>query len=236
MTQDDGYYKERLSKTIDYLRKKKKIVFLTTSSRWHGEKGGEMPKSTELAEHIAKKIGDKVSLIDVTRLNIYPCEGNVSTERGNTCGEKDSLLLDKEKNPSGYHRCWASINNKDDELWKITKALFESDCVVFFSSVRWGQTNSYYQKLIERLTWIENRVSTLGEKSIVNKIDAGIILVGHNWNGQNALETEKKVLNFFGFKVIDELCWNWQYTDDAYDESQESYIDAAKKFRDVFLE
>jgi hypothetical protein len=44
-------------------------------------------------------------------------------------GLKKLYLKDKEKNPSGYHRCWASIHNEDDELWKISKELFESDCV-----------------------------------------------------------------------------------------------------------
>jgi multimeric flavodoxin WrbA len=53
------------------------------------------------------------------------------------------------------------MNHKDDELWKISKPLFEADVVIFFSSIRWGQTNSYYQKIIERLTWLENRHSTL---------------------------------------------------------------------------
>jgi hypothetical protein len=107
------------------------------------------------------------------------------------------LLKDKDKNPSGFHRCWASINNKDDELWKISKPLFESDVVIFFGSVRWGQTNSFYQKLIERLTWIENRRTTLGEGNIVEKIDAGIILLGQNWNGRRVLNDQKEVFKFF---------------------------------------
>ena len=144
-------------------------------------------------------------------------------------------MNDKFKNPSGFHRCWASINNKDDELWKISKALFESDCIVFFGSVRWGQANSIYQKLIERLTWIENRHSTLGEEKIVKNIDAGIILVGQNWNGKNVVKTEKEVLKFFGFNVISDLCWNWQYTKDYNDESEKSYKRGIKEFEKTFV-
>ena len=178
--------REKLQKTINYLKKKKRILFITTSSRWSGER--ELPKSSRLAHLIKNKIGKKAKIIDASKLNIYPCEGNVSTSKGNRCGLKEAMLNDKFKNPSGFHRCFASINNKNDELWKISKELFQSDCIVFFASVRWGQANSIYQKLIERLTWIENRHSTLGEKNLVKNINAGVILVGQNWNGKNILK------------------------------------------------
>jgi hypothetical protein len=113
----------------------------------------------------------RITLIDVPELKIFPCEGNISRKDGNSCGLLKSKLKDKDKNPSGEHRCWASLNNKTDELWKISKELFESDVVIFFSSVRWGQANMYYQNLIERLSWIENRHTTLGESNIVKDID-----------------------------------------------------------------
>ena len=96
--------------------------------------------------------------------------------------------------------------------------------------------NAYYQKLIERLSWIENRHSTLGENNIVQKIDAGIIIVGQNWNGKEVLATQKKVLQFYGFNIVDSICWNWQFISDSKDESKDSYTDAYKKFNsDVLL-
>ena len=146
-----------------------------------------------------------------------------------------SKLGDEEKNPSGNHRCWASINNTDDELWKVSKPLLEADCVIFFSSVRWGQLNSFYQKLIERLTWLENRHSTLGEDNLLKKTEAGLIIVGQNWNGENVLRLQKKVLEFFGFQVKDNLCWNWQFTNDENDEASDSYRQASEKFTETFL-
>lgn len=230
------FYQAQMVRTIEYLRTKKKILFLTTSNRWSGEHGGEKPKSALLAGKIAEMVGgDIVEIIDVPTLKIYPCEGNVSTERGNRCGLLDAKLNDPKKNPSGYHRCWASFNNPDDELWKVSKPLLEADCVVFFGSVRWGQLNSFYQKLIERLTWIENRHSTLRESSLLERTDAGLILVGQNWNGKNILNMQKQVLSFFGFQVQDELCWNWQFTNDENDESSGSYDSAAKDFKEIFL-
>lgn len=228
------YKNRKLKKTISYLNGKKKILFLTTSNRWVGD--SEKPKSTFLAEEIARQVGEeKVIILDITRLNIVPCEGNVSTQKGNSCGLKDALLNDLKKNPSGCHRCWASINNPEDELWKVSQPLLEADCVIFFGSIRWGQMNSFYQKLIERLTWLENRHSTLGEENILKNIDAGIIATGHNWNGKKVIQTQMQVLEFFGFKVVKSLCWNWQFTRPS-DESSGSYAHAFESFRKTFLE
>lgn len=189
-----------------------------------------------LAELITEKVGNhKVKIIDVTKLKIHPCEGNVSLSTGNICGVEDAKLMDKEKNPSGNHRCWNSIHNKDDELWKISKELFQSDCVVFFGCVRWGQMNSYYQKLIERLTWIENRQSTLKGINVVKNIDAGIIIVGQNWRGKDIVGIQKTILNTYGFKVIPTLCWNWQFTRDSSDEAQATYKKAFPEFKKTFF-
>jgi multimeric flavodoxin WrbA len=224
----------QLENFIDKIKTKKKVLFLTTSNRWEGSK--EIPKSTLLAREIKEKLEGvvEINILDIPKLKIFPCEGNVSGVDGNNCGVKDALLKDKEKDPSGNHRCWASINNKEDELWMVSKELFESEAVVFFISVRWGQANAFYQKLIERLNWIENIKTTLGEENIVENIEAGCVIIGQNWNGENVMETQKQVYNFYGFKVPDELSFYWQYTQDVQDETQESYKEAPKEFAEEF--
>lgn len=235
MESKSSQLKNNIDKTINFIEKKKKVLFLTTSNRWE-KAADDIPKSTQIAYYIQELVGmKKIEIIDVSKLKIHICEGNVSGANGNTCGIKDSLLKNSEKNPSGYHRCWCSINNKDDELWKISKSLFESDCVVFFGSVRWGQTNSIYQKLIERLCWIENRHTTLKESNIVKDISAGIILTGQNWNGLNAIETQKQVLKFYGFDVNEDISWNWQYTNNVNDETKDSYKKSVSEFQDNLL-
>jgi multimeric flavodoxin WrbA len=227
--------KENIERTISFLDKKEKVLFLSTSNRYD-KAVDDVPKSLQIAQYIQELLGmKKIEIIDVTKLNIYDCEGNVSSPNGNGCGKKEAVLDDKFKNPSGNHRCWCSLHHKDDELWKISKSLFESDTVLFFGSVRWGQTNAIYQKLIERLCWIENRHTTLGERNIVKDICAGIVLVGHNWNGENVIETQKKVLKFYGFDVKDEICWNFQYTNNENDESKESYKKAVKEFHEQMI-
>jgi len=222
----------KFNKTIKHLESKEKILFLLTSNRWEGH--DELPKSSALAYMMQEKLGkDKVNIIDVSKLNIYECEGNVSSKNGNNCGVKESQLKGN-KDKTGELRCWASFNNKDDELYKIVNELLTADSVIFFGSIRWGKMNAVYAKLVERLTWLENRWATLGEKNIIEDIEVGVISVGHNWNGEEAIKLEKKVLTFFGFQIVEELFWSYQWTNDAKDESKSGYKQDPKDFDKEF--
>ena len=118
-----GRKSQKISRYNFIPKKFNKVLFLTCSNRYKNILKTQSPKSTILAEVMLKKL-DNVTIINVPDLVIHPCEGNVSREDGNKCGIKQALLKDKEKNPSGYHRCWASLHNPDDELWKISKELF----------------------------------------------------------------------------------------------------------------
>jgi multimeric flavodoxin WrbA len=220
-----------LKKTLDILSKKNKVLLLSCSNRYNWDENNiDIPKSKILAEYLKEELGGKAVLIDVPDLKIFPCEGNVSRKEGNSCGLLKALLKDKKKNPSGNHRCWASLNNKTDELWKISKELFESEAVLFFTSVRWGQANMFYQNLIERLTWIENINHSLDEKNLVENIESGFICVGQNWGGENIIDVQKEVHKFYGFKINNNLYWNWQYTQDKNDETLKSYKNSYKTF------
>ena len=222
------------SRLIRHLESKDHILLLTTSNRF-GEHAWDIPKTTQLALRIRdqlKQEGKRVTLLDVANLKIHTCEGNISGKRGNNCGVAEAKLRDHAKNPTGQHRCWASINNKDDQLYKVSRELFKSQAVVFFVSVRWGQTNSVYQRLFERLSWIENRVTSLREAPIpqLKKLEAGIVLFGHNWNDEQVLKTQKQNFKWFGWKTPAALSFNWQYTTDAEEESPESYLGAVEEF------
>ncbi len=225
-----------ISNTINYINNTdnniKKVTFITTSNRWKGD-NNDIPKSSIIAKLIKKYVsGPKIEIIDISKLKIHVCEGNVSTFKGNNCGVKEALMKDEKKNPHNIHRCWASVNNKDDELYKVVNSLIDSQLVIFFTSVRWGQTNSIYQKLIERLTWLENRHATLGEDNILKNVKAGIVIIGHNFNGNDILDTQRQVLKFFGFNVQNNLCWNHQHTNKTSDESQASYKKSSLSFYD----
>ena len=224
-----------LKNTITELKKYKKVLLLTCSNRNEIVSKTQSPKSSILAKIIHQNLDSSV-LMDVTKLNIHPCEGNVSRMEGNVCGIKAALLKDEEKNPSGYHRCWASIHNPDDELWKISKELFESDCVVFFASVRWGSANMFYQKLIERLNWINNRFIPLGENNIIKDISSGFIVVGQHVYGDEIAQRQYDNHDYYGFNVNKKLYWNWNAEDIKYDDEtlqgyRESYPEFFKEFK-----
>lgn len=225
----DSKFKKQLERATKYLSTKNKVVLLATSNRGKlsAKDGQDVPKSTRIAQVIQRSLGaHKCTLVDVSKLKIYECEGNVSSKDGNNCGVRAAKLENKEKNPSGNLRCWASYNNADDELWKVATPLLEADVVIFLGSIRWGQANGIYQKLIERLDWIENRWTTLKERNIVKDIESGFIFIGQNWNGADVVKTQKQVHTFYGFKPVDQLYFNWQYTEDVNDESKDSYRDA----------
>jgi len=222
------------SRLIRYLEKRNDILLLTTSTRYQKETW-DVPKSTQLALRIVDHLRlekKRVALLDVAKLRIYTCEGNVSAKKGNKCGVLEAKLPDRSKNPTGHHRCWASINNPDDELYQVSRQLFRSRVVVFFVSVRWGQTNSVYQRLFERLSWIENRFTTLGESPIpqLKNLEAGMVLFGQNWNDARVLKTQRQNFKWFGWKTPQPLSFYWQYTRDAEDESPESYLGAVEEF------
>lgn len=224
---------KELKRLYNYLKKNenKKILFLTTSNRWEGEK--ELPKSSIIAEEIRKKINN-CNIINVSKLKIFPCEGNVSNHSGNGCGLKAALLKDAKKNPHKVIRCWASMNNPTDELWKVANAIYESDIIIFFGSIRWGKMNAIYSQLIERLTWLENRHTNLGESNILKDKEVGVVATGQNWNGKDAVKLEREVLEFFGFTTPSELSLNWQYLTDPNDESKSSYKSAYADFLKEF--
>ena len=226
---------EPCARLIRYLESKNDILLVTTSTRYRAHRW-DVPKTTLLARRIKdslKRARKRVTLVDAAALKIHVCEGNISGGRGNNCGVLEATLRDHAKNPTGQHRCWASINNKDDQLYKVSRELFKSQAVVFFVSVRWGQTNSVYQRLFERLSWIENRVTSLGEAPIpqLKKLEAGIVLFGHNWNDKQVLETQKQNFKWFGWKTPAALSFRWQYASDAKEESLESYLGAIEEFQ-----
>ena len=225
---------ENIYPFLSTLGSEKRVLFVTTSNR--GEyisSKGEKPKSTRLAEHfkeMLEKKGVEVTLLDASKLKIHNCLGCVSELKGNMCGSPEAKLKDKEKNPHGHLKCWASLDYKDDELWKIANEIYESGAIIFFASNRWGNPNAIYQKLIERLDWIESSYTTYGGKNTVKGKKAGMVLLGQNWRVQESLEVQQQVLNFFGFDTPDEIFLGWQFTRDVSDENQKSYQEAPNAF------
>jgi len=229
---------ENIYPFLSSLSDAKRVLFVTTSNR--GEyisSKGEKPKSTRLAEHFKKLLEEReveVVLMDASKLKIHNCLGCVSELKGNMCGSPESKLKDDKKNPHGHLKCWASLDYKDDELWKIANEIYESDVIIFFASNRWGNPNAIYQKLIERLDWIESSYTTYNGPNTIKGKKAGMILIGQNWRVQESLEVQYHVLNFFGFDTPEELFMGWQFTRDTMDEEQKSYQEAPNTFEQAW--
>ncbi len=85
LVEENNLLKNKIQQTDKYLSNKENILFITTSNRW----GDELPKSTQIAYYLKEKLKTP-KIIEIPKLNIYPCEGNVST-KGNNCGVKDAL-------------------------------------------------------------------------------------------------------------------------------------------------
>jgi hypothetical protein len=64
-----------VDKLINHLKNKNKVLFVTTSNRWVGDK--QKAKSTILAEYISEQLGN-TTVIDASKLKIYDFECNVS--------------------------------------------------------------------------------------------------------------------------------------------------------------
>ncbi|HEY3496543.1 MAG TPA: hypothetical protein VGK73_17715 [Polyangiaceae bacterium] len=230
----DDRLAEPAARLLRYLEAKDDILLVTTSNRYEAHTW-DTAKTTELALRTKARLEElakRVTLLDATKLKIYTCEGNISAGRGNNCGVLEAKLDDAVKNPTGQLRCWASFNNADDQLYEVSRALFRSKIVIFFVSVRWGQTNSVYQRLFERLSWIENRVTTLGESPIpeLKDLEAGMVLFGHNFNAERVLAVQKQNFEWFGWKTPEALSFAWQFTGDENEESRESYLRAIGEF------
>ena len=65
----------------------------------------------------------------------------------------------------------------------------------------------------------------MGESSLLKNKECGIVAIGHNWNGENAVKLERDVFRFFGFKTPEVLSFNWQWTNDKYDETKKGYLE-----------
>ena len=69
MVQSDAW--KSIKKTLDILKKKKKVLLLSCSNRYNWDENDiDIPKSKMIAMYLNEELGDKSVLIDVSELNI----------------------------------------------------------------------------------------------------------------------------------------------------------------------
>jgi hypothetical protein len=106
---------------------------------------------------------------------------------------------------------------------------------MFFSSVRWGSANMYYQKLIERLNWINNRYIPYGESNIIKDTTSGFICVGQHQYADDICELQYGNHKYYGFNADKDLYWYWNAEDIDYnDETLQGYLESYPEFFEEF--
>jgi hypothetical protein len=106
---------------------------------------------------------------------------------------------------------------------------------MFFSSVRWGAANMFYQKLIERLNWINNRYIPYGESNIIKDTTSGFICVGQHSYAEQICQLQYNNHKYYGFDADEDLYWFWKAEDINYnDETLQGYLESYPEFFEEF--
>jgi len=93
----------------------------------------------------------------------------------------------------------------------------------------------YYQKLIERLNWINNRFVPLGEDNVIKNIESGFMIVTQHYGGEPITENQMDMHDYFGFKVNPALYSYWQAEDIYFDdETLRGYLESYPRFYSEF--
>jgi len=157
--------------------------------------------------------GHEVRCVNAADLHIVPnlsCYANGDTK----CGDPES----------GPYRCWAhwySVQDPDkyggvDEMPVLYDNIAWADLVLFATSARWGTHSALLQKIIERMTVLENLSSTYGEPNPLAGKKAGVIVTGHQWLTQRIAMHLLDVFSFMGFKAERGYQFVWQRTFDIH--------------------
>lgn len=159
---------------------------------------------------ILEEYGHEIKLIDANDLHIVKNLSCYSTDKKN-CASKDA----------GEYRCWATFLSHEnpieyggkDEMPVIYDGLDWCDIVIFSTSVRWMSHSALFQRIIERLNTLENRVSVYDEPNPLANKKAGFIVIGQHYQSQQVASHLVEVLNQIGF-ITDSASgvFTWQRT------------------------
>ena len=90
----------------------------------------------------------------------------------------------------------------------------------------------FYQKLMERLNWINNRFTPGDESNVIKDTSSGFICIGQHYYTDKITELQNNVHDYFGFKVNEDLYWWWNAEDKEFDE--ETYLGYLESYPEFF--
>lgn len=191
-----------------------KILIISTTT--HRDKSTSKMVLSHISDVLNKK--HDVDFIDANDLHIVPNQSCYS-DGGKNCASPDA----------GKYRCWAhklSHENPDDykgkdEMGIIYDALEWCDLVIWGTSVRWGSHSALMQKIIERMTNIENRVVVYGEENYVKGKKCGVVVTGNNYESDSVANHLAQQLGWFGFETDPGWTFTWQKSQDIHYEQED---------------
>lgn len=118
---------------------------------------------------------------------------------------------------AGKYRCWAHKLSHDnpeefggaDQMGDIYDGIESADVVIFSTSVRWESHSALLQKIIERMTTLQNRHTVYGEPNPLLHKKCGVIVTGHNSKAQSVASHLLNVLQWIGFdtNIYRQIVW-----------------------------
>lgn len=140
---------------------------------------------------------------------------------------------------AGKYRCWAhklshenpSQYGGKDEMGVLYDGFEWADVVIFGTSVRWQSHSAILQKIIERMTTLQNRNVVYCEPNPLQNKKCGVVVTGHNSMAQGVADHLLRVFEWLGFSTHIYYQFVWQKTTDIQSEVPEtSDVPALKSF------
>lgn len=127
---------------------------------------------------------------------------------------------------AGAYRCWAhklshenpSAYGGRDEMGVLYDGFLWADTVVFATSVRWESHSAILQKIIERMTTLQNRAVVYGEPNPLSGKRCGVVVTGHNAKAQSVASHLLEVFQWLGFDTAFFSQLVWQRTQNLHSE------------------
>lgn len=189
-----------------------KVLLISTTT--HATKS----TSRRLLERVEARVvsgGCEVRYVDANTLHIV---NNLSCYAG---GKFNCASFD-----AGRYRCWAhklSHENPDayggaDQMGVLYDGFRWADVVVFATSVRWESHSALLQKIIERMTTLQNRATVYGEPNPLSTKRCGVLVTGHNAKAQSVASHLIEVFQWLGFESCFFYQMVWQFTENLHSE------------------
>jgi multimeric flavodoxin WrbA len=127
---------------------------------------------------------------------------------------------------AGKYRCWAHKLSHDDpeafggadQMGVLYDGFAWADIVVFATSVRWESHSAILQKVIERMTTLQNRSTVYGERNPLAGKRCGVLVTGHNAKAQSVASHLIEVFQWLGFESCFFYQAVWQFTENLHSE------------------